>query len=89
MRKFILLVGVLFTSVLICSSVVGITLTGLFGIARDWDVNRDGVGNYQDTGAVALVYGSDPYDGREDVNDDAKVNYLDTGEVALHYGEGY
>jgi len=59
------------------------------GEAYDWDINRDNQMNYQDTGAVALVYGSDPYDGREDVNNDAKVNYQDTGEVALHYGEEY
>ena len=57
------------------------------GEAYDYDINRDNQTNYQDTGAVALVYGSDPFDGREDVNGDNKVNYLDTGEVALHYGE--
>ena len=57
------------------------------GEAYDYDINRDESVNYQDTGAVALVYGSNPYDGREDINGDNKVNYLDTGEVALHYGE--
>jgi len=89
MRKFILLVGTLFTSVLICSSVIAIDIFGIFGIARDWDVNRDGVANIQDTSAVALVYGSDPYDGREDVNNDNKVNIQDMSGIALHYGEGY
>ena len=57
--------------------------------AENYDVSIDTNIDYLDTGATALVYGSDPWYGREDINEDNKVNYLDTGEVALHYGESY
>ena len=55
------------------------------------DTNMDMEVNYQDTGAVALEYGSSGAPGwiPEDVNDDGDVNYQDTGAVALDYGENY
>ena len=47
--------------------------------------------NYQDIGAIGLVYleMGDPGWIPEDVNDDGKVNYVDIGGVALFYGESY
>lgn len=63
--------------------------TFLITRAENYDIVIDTSIDYLDTGAVALVYGSDPYDGREDVDQDGIVNYQDTGEVALHYGESY
>ena len=62
---------------------------GSMVVAADWDINMDRLCNFQDLGAVGLVYGSDPFDGREDVNDDLVVNFQDLGAVGLDYGNSY
>jgi len=91
MKKKLIAVSIVLMISLMSSQAVGIgfSLSGIFNHARNWDINVDGSGNFQDLGAVGLVYGSDPFDGREDVNSDDKVNFQDLGEVGLHYGDSY
>ncbi len=59
--------------------------------APSWDINGDGVCNYQDLVALGNFWGDTGTPGwvYEDVNRDGVVNYLDLVQLGLHWGQAY
>jgi hypothetical protein len=59
--------------------------------APSWDINGDGVCNYQDLVALGNFWGDTGTVGwvPEDINHDGVVNYLDLVQLGLHWGQAW